>query len=149
MLPDRMFSNLVPRRDAVARLSGWRAALARAAAILLLLNALLPMPAFARLATGNAGFVICTAEGPIHLDAGSADVAGEPGAPSLPSSRAHDSCPICRIAGSTPLLTPPAITLLAPSEIVTTTTFVVLESAPPAHALPRGSLSPRAPPTSI
>lgn len=132
-----------------ARLTGWRAVLARAAALLLLVNVLLPMPAFAGLGVDANGVIVCTTDGPVHVAPALLDASDESGKSPLPSGHHHENCPACRLAGSTPALPPPTIAGLASTPIAETTSFSLRESPSRAHALPRGSLAPRAPPRSI
>lgn len=138
------------RSSTAARLSGWRALVARGAALLLLLGALVPMPVFAGIAAAELGLVYCTTDGPTHVApvAASADAEG-PGRSTAPAGHVHDNCPICRIAGATPILPPPdtVVVLPLPPDIVAA--FAVLESDAPPPPLPRGSLAARAPPRSI
>lgn len=123
--------------------------LARAAALLLLFNVLLPMPAFAGLGVDANGLIVCTTDGPIHVGPALLDASDESGKSSLPAGHHHENCPVCRLAGSAPALPPPTLALLAPTPIVATTSFSLHESPVRAHALPRGSLAARAPPRSI
>lgn len=133
------------RRPATAaRLSGWRAVLARAAAMLLLLNILLPLPAIASAAT-DGGMVICTAEGPRHLPNGT----DGDGKGSHPAQAAGEHCPLCRLSSAAPVLPVPDFVVHTPQSIVETIARIGNVTPMPKPAHPPGSLAARAPPTSI
>lgn len=115
--------------------------------MLLGFNFVLPHGGQAHAATAGDLLVICTAEGMVHVPAGAADEPDGKGAKHAPAAAEH--CPVCRIAGTAPVLPVPDFVVHTPQSIVETIDRIGTGTPMPKPAHPLGSLAARAPPTSI